>query len=72
MELILALTARFILPIAVSPKTRRGCSGGWCCYTKVPEPGSVVGLLALAGVGATAANAKRKRQEKLLAKAETV
>ncbi|MBN3925573.1 ScyD/ScyE family protein [Nostoc sp. NMS4] len=42
----------------------------------IPEPGSVVGLLALAGVGATAANAKRKRQEKLgeelLAKAETV
>jgi hypothetical protein len=42
---------------------------------KVPEPGSVVGLLALAGVGATAAYGKRKRQEKLgelLAKAETV
>ncbi|MEH1849464.1 MAG: ScyD/ScyE family protein [Nostoc sp.] len=42
----------------------------------VPEPGSIVGLLALAGVGATAARAKRKRQEKLdeelLAKAETV
>ncbi len=43
---------------------------------KVPEPGSVFGLLALAGVGATTAIAKRKRQEKLgeelLAKAETV
>ncbi|MEH1860831.1 MAG: ScyD/ScyE family protein [Nostoc sp.] len=43
---------------------------------KVPEPGSVFGLLALASVGATAAIAKRKRQEKLgeelLAKAETV
>ncbi|MEH1900427.1 MAG: ScyD/ScyE family protein [Nostoc sp.] len=42
----------------------------------VPEPGSIVGLLALAGVGATAARAKRKRQEKLdeelLAKAQTV
>ncbi|MEH1791582.1 ScyD/ScyE family protein [Nostoc sp.] len=42
----------------------------------VPEPGSVVGLLALASVGATAAIAKRKRPEKLdeelLAKAETV
>ncbi|MEH2327217.1 MAG: ScyD/ScyE family protein [Nostoc sp.] len=41
----------------------------------VPEPGSVVGLLALAGVGATAAFAKRKRKEKLdeelLVKAET-
>ncbi|MEH1812191.1 MAG: ScyD/ScyE family protein [Nostoc sp.] len=43
---------------------------------KVPEPGSIVGLLALASVGATAAFAKRKRPEKLdeelLAKAETV
>ncbi|MEH2036731.1 ScyD/ScyE family protein [Nostoc sp.] len=42
---------------------------------KVPEPGSVVGLLALASVGATAAFAKRKRQEKLgelLTEAETV
>ncbi|MEH2126865.1 ScyD/ScyE family protein [Nostoc sp.] len=43
---------------------------------KVPEPGSVFGLLALASVGATAAIAKRKRPEKLgeefLAKAETV
>ncbi|MEH2414520.1 ScyD/ScyE family protein [Nostoc sp.] len=43
---------------------------------KVPEPGSVVGLLALAGVGATAAFAKRKRPEKsdeeLLVNAETV
>ncbi|MBN4005789.1 ScyD/ScyE family protein [Nostoc sp. LPT] len=43
---------------------------------KIPEPGSVVGLLALAGVGATTAFAKRKRQEKLgeelLTKAETV
>ncbi|MEH1948509.1 MAG: ScyD/ScyE family protein [Nostoc sp.] len=42
---------------------------------RVPEPGSVVGLLALAGVGATAAFAKRKRPEKLgelLAKVETI
>lgn len=43
---------------------------------KVPEPGSIVGLLALASVGATAAFAKRKRQdnldEELLAKAEIV
>ncbi|MBN3941787.1 ScyD/ScyE family protein [Nostoc sp. NMS9] len=43
---------------------------------KVPEPGSVFGLLALAGVGATTAIAKRKRPEKLdeelLTKAETV
>ena len=42
---------------------------------KVPEPGSLVGLLALASVGATAAFAKRKRPDKLgelLAKAEIV
>ena len=42
---------------------------------KVPEPGSIVGLIALAGVGATAAFAKRKRQHKLgelLPKAEIV
>ena len=41
----------------------------------VPESGSVIGLLALAGVGATGAIAKRKRSAKLgelLAKAETV
>ncbi|MEH1872817.1 ScyD/ScyE family protein [Nostoc sp.] len=42
----------------------------------VPEPGSVVGLLALASVGATAAFGKRKRPQKLdeelLPKAETV
>jgi hypothetical protein len=42
----------------------------------VPEPGSLVGLLALAGVGVTAASKKRKHQQKLgeelLAKAETV
>ncbi|MCC5667117.1 ScyD/ScyE family protein [Nostoc sp. CHAB 5784] len=42
---------------------------------RVPEPGSIVGLLALATVGATAAIAKRKRPEKLdelLPKAEIV
>ena len=43
---------------------------------KVPEPGSILGLLALASVGATAAFAKRKRQDKLgeqlLPKAEIV
>ncbi len=43
---------------------------------KVPEPGSIVGLIALASVGATAAFAKRKRQDKLgeqlLPKAEIV
>ncbi|WP_375501775.1 ScyD/ScyE family protein [uncultured Nostoc sp.] len=42
----------------------------------VPESGSVIGLLALAGVGATGAIAKRKRQhklgEELLPKAEIV
>ncbi|BBD64443.1 hypothetical protein NIES4072_18940 [Nostoc commune NIES-4072] len=41
----------------------------------VPEPGSIVGLIALASVGATAAFAKRKRQHKLgelLPKAEIV
>ncbi|WP_373525258.1 ScyD/ScyE family protein [Nostoc sp.] len=36
---------------------------------RVPEPASIVGLLALAGVGATAASKKRKH---LLAKAEIV
>ncbi|MBE8968233.1 ScyD/ScyE family protein [Nostocales cyanobacterium LEGE 12452] len=43
---------------------------------RVPEPTSIFGLLALASVGATAAIAKRKRQDKLgeefLAKAEIV
>ncbi|WP_392478742.1 ScyD/ScyE family protein [Nostoc sp. C110] len=42
---------------------------------KVPEPTSILGLLALASVGATGAIAKRKRQHKLgelLAKAEIV
>ncbi|WP_138504696.1 ScyD/ScyE family protein [Nostoc sp. PA-18-2419] len=41
----------------------------------VPEPGSLVGLFALAGVSVTAACTKRKRQQKLgelVAKAETV
>ncbi len=43
---------------------------------RVPEPTSILSLLALASVGATGAIAKRKRQDKLseefLAKAETV
>ncbi len=43
---------------------------------KVPEPTSILGLLALASVGATGAIANRKRQDKLgeelLPKAETV
>lgn len=42
---------------------------------RVPEPTSILGLLALASVGATGAIAKRKRQHKLgelLPKAEIV